>query len=185
MDLFAKVLIAVPGSKLLLQCPAGSHRLLVADEFFRRGVAEERVEFVPMQDWPDYMRTYHRIDIALDPIPYGGGITTCDGLWMGVPAVSLSAGTAVGRGGRTILNNVGLGELVAQSADDYVRIAVELANDRNRLAELRGGLRQRMIASPLMDGKRFARDVEAAYREMWRQFVNREEGERQDAKEPR
>jgi predicted O-linked N-acetylglucosamine transferase (SPINDLY family) len=170
MDLFSQVLIAVPGSKLILQCPAGSHRLVVADEFFRRGVAADRVEFVPLQDWPAYMQTYHRIDIALDPIPYGGGITTCDGLWMGVPAVTLSAATAVGRGGRTILNNVGLGELVASTAEDYVRIAADLAKDPARLAELRGGLRQRMREAPLMDDKRFARDVEAAYRQMWKRW---------------
>ena len=77
-----------------------------------RGRAD-RVEFVGRQPWPQYIRTYHRIDIGLDPFPYNGGITTCDTLWMGVPVVTLSGRTAVGRAGRSILCNVGLADLIA------------------------------------------------------------------------
>jgi predicted O-linked N-acetylglucosamine transferase (SPINDLY family) len=89
---------------------------------------------------------------------------------MGVPVVSLAGQTAVGRGGLSILSNVGLQELVAQDADAYVRIAAELAGDLPRLTALRAALRQRMESSPLMDAPRFARNVEAAYREMWRRW---------------
>jgi predicted O-linked N-acetylglucosamine transferase (SPINDLY family) len=167
MDLWAKVLAAVPGSRLILNCPAGSHRAVVEEKFVSRGVGADRLEFFAMRPWVDYMRAYHRIDIALDPIPYGGGITTCDALWMGVPVVSLNGGTAVGRGGRTILSNVGLAELLGYSSDDYVRIAAELAGDRQRLTDLRAGLRGRMEQSALMDAKRFTREVEAAYLQMW------------------
>ncbi len=121
----------------------------------------------------EYFNVYQRIDVALDPFPYGGGTTTCDALWMGVPVVSLAGQTAVGRGGLSILSNLGLPELVAHDAEQYVRIAEGLANDLPRLSNLRATLRQRMQDSPLMDAPRFARNVEAAYREMWRHWCVR------------
>jgi protein O-GlcNAc transferase len=117
---------------------------------------------------PAYFEMYHSIDIALDTHPYGGGTTTCDALWMGVPVMSLVGKTAVGRAGLSILSNVGLPEQVARSDEEYVRIAAALATDLPRLAHLRSTLRQRMQASPLMDAPRFARNMEAAYRQMWR-----------------
>jgi len=92
-----------------------------------------------------------------------------------VPVVSLSGRTAVGRGGRSILSNVGLPELIAQTPEEYKKIAVELAGDTARLAELRKTLRSRLQGSPLMDAKGFERDMEAAYRRMWRAAVNRGE----------
>jgi predicted O-linked N-acetylglucosamine transferase (SPINDLY family) len=90
-----------------------------------------------------------------------------DALWMGVPVVTLAGRTAVGRGGVTILSNLGLLELIARTPEQYVAIAVGLARDLDRLASLRSGLRARMQASPLMDGKQYAADVEAAWRRMW------------------
>ena len=117
-----------------------------------------------------YFELHSQIDIALDPFPYGGGTTTCDALWMGVPVVSLAGNTAVGRGGLSILSNVDLPDLVARSEEGYVRLATELANDIPRLSHLRSTLRQRMEQSPLMDGRRFARNMEAAFRAIWREW---------------
>ena len=119
-----------------------------------------------------YIQSYQRIDIALDPFPHGGGTTTCDALWMGVPVISLAGQTAVSRAGLTILTNVGLTELVAGSLEEYVKIAADLAGDLPRLAALRAELRQRMQASPLMDAPRFARNIEAAYRQIWRRWCD-------------
>ena len=116
-----------------------------------------------------YLQTYSEIDIALDPFPYAGGITSLDALWMGVPLVTLSGETAVGRGGRSILTNIGLPELIAHSTEQYARIALDLAKDANRLQQLRSGMRERMQASPLLDANGFARDVEAAYRQAWKE----------------
>jgi predicted O-linked N-acetylglucosamine transferase (SPINDLY family) len=104
----------------------------------------------------------------LDPFPFNGMTTTCDALWMGVPALTLPGEMPASRAGLSLLSTVGLREFVASSEEDYVRIAVELAGDLPRLAELRATLRARMQASPLMDAPRFARNVEAAYRSMWR-----------------
>jgi predicted O-linked N-acetylglucosamine transferase (SPINDLY family) len=128
------------------------------------------VEFVARLARPEYLRTYHRIDIALDTFPYNGHTTSLDSLWMGVPVITLAGETAVGRAGVSQLSNIGLPELIANDADEFVAIAADLAADTQRLAELRRTLRARMQASPLMDGPRFARGVEAAYRRMWQDW---------------
>ena len=142
------------------------------DRFSQQGVDPTRVSFVDYLPGEQYLSQYQRLDIALDPFPYGGGTTTCDALWMGVPVITLRGKTAVGRSGVTLLNSVGLTELVARSADEYVELAKQLAGDLPRLEKLRTGLRQRMLASPLTDGPRFARSVEAAYRQMWRNWTS-------------
>ncbi len=172
-DLWAEILRAMPQSRLLLQAPAGSCREEVGRRFERRGVSPERLEFVGAQPWDQYIRCVQRIDIALDPFPYGGGITTCDALWMGAPVVTLSGRTAVGRGGRSILSNIGLPELIAESPEQYAEIAVSLAGDLPRLSALRSSLRDRIESSPLRDAKGCARDIEAAYRQMWLDWTGR------------
>jgi predicted O-linked N-acetylglucosamine transferase (SPINDLY family) len=125
------------------------------------------LEFVSFQRWKHYIETVQRFDVALDPTPYGGGITTCDALWMGVPVVTLSGQTSVGRGGRSILSNIGLPGLVAETPDEYLEIALSLADDLPRLSQLRSTLRPRMENSPLRDAKGHASDVESAFRQMW------------------
>jgi predicted O-linked N-acetylglucosamine transferase (SPINDLY family) len=138
--------------------------------FAQQGIVRDRLI---LQDWlkgREYFRLYEQIDVALDPFPHGGGTTTCDALWMGVPVVSFAGQTAVSRGGLSILSNLGLAELVASDVDRYVQIARELAVDLPRLGELRSNMRSRMQKSPLMDEPRFARQIEAAYRDMWRRW---------------
>jgi predicted O-linked N-acetylglucosamine transferase (SPINDLY family) len=98
--------------------------------------------------------------------------TTCDALWMGVPVLTLPGEMPVSRAGLSLLSTVGLADLAASSEEDYVRIAAELAENLPRLAELRATLRARMQASPLMDAPRFARNVEAAYRQMWERWCS-------------
>jgi predicted O-linked N-acetylglucosamine transferase (SPINDLY family) len=167
---WSRLLQAVPGSRLLLHAHAGSHRQRVCTLLAGQGVAAERLELIDFLPAGDYFDVYRRIDVALDPFPYGGGTTTCDALWMGVPVVSLAGATAVGRGGLSILSNVGLPDLVARDPGEYVEIAARLAGDLPRLRELRAALRDRMRKSPLMDAPRFARNVEAAYRRMWKEW---------------
>jgi len=170
LDLWAEILSALPGSRMIIHSYPGSHLDGVRARFAASGVSGDRLEFVAKQPWTDYLQTYGRIDVALDPFPYGGGITTCDALWMGVPVVSLAGQTAVGRGGKSILSNLGLSELVARRPRQYVQTAVTLAQSPARLIELRRTLRHRMLTSPLMNARRFARNVENAYRQMWKQW---------------
>jgi predicted O-linked N-acetylglucosamine transferase (SPINDLY family) len=170
LKLWAKVLVATPGSRLLLLSPPGSHRERTWALLEQEGAARERVEFVEPRPRKEYLELYHRLDVALDPFPYGGHTTSLDALWMGVPVVTLPGDTSVSRGGLSILRNLGLPELVASSAAEYVRIAAELAGDGQRRAELRATLRERMEKTVLMDEVRFARGIEAAYRKMWRGY---------------
>ncbi|MEO9113257.1 MAG: tetratricopeptide repeat protein [Lacunisphaera sp.] len=167
LDLWAQVLRLVPHSKLLLLAPIGSARARVKA---RLGLGSDRVEFAAYQPRPDYLELYHRIDIGLDTFPYNGHTTSLDALWMGVPVISRSGSTAVSRAGLSLMTNLGLPELVAETNDQFVQIAIRLANDRNCLASLRAGLRERMQRSPLMDASRFATNMEAAYRFMWRNW---------------
>ena len=167
LALWARLLVKLPRSRLLLHAPAGGHRRRAREVLSGADVDPQRLEFVGRLPIAEYLQRYQQIDVCLDPFPYGGGATTCDALWMGVPVVTLSGRTAVGRGGASILSNVGLRELVAKSKDEYLAIAEDLATDPARLEALRRGLRQTMKASPLMDGPRFTRNLEAAYRQMW------------------
>ncbi|MGA2500518.1 MAG: tetratricopeptide repeat protein [Tepidisphaeraceae bacterium] len=167
---WAGLLRTVPNSQLLLHAHEGSHLQRLQERLAREGIEPTRVRFARKVPLADYFRLYQEIDIALDTFPYGGGTTTCDALWMGVPVVSLVGKTVAGRGGLSILSNLGLPELVAGSQEGYVQIAGTLAGNLPRLRELRSILRRRMEHSPLVDAPRFARNIEAAYRQMWRRW---------------
>jgi predicted O-linked N-acetylglucosamine transferase (SPINDLY family) len=170
LSLWARVLQGVRGSRLLLHAPRGLARDHVRTLFEQEGVAAERVEFIDRLPGMEYLQVYGRIDICLDTWPCNGGVTSLDASWMGVPFITLVGKTVVGRAGWSLLNNLGLPELAARTPEEYVSRAVELAADLPRLEELRAGLRGRMCASPLMDGARFARDMEQLYREIWQKW---------------
>lgn len=165
-----RILKEVPNSRLLLHSREGSHRRRFCDLLESQGIDRRRIDFIGFVGITAYFEACNRIDIALDTFPYPGGTTSCDTLWMGVPVVTLAGEAALSRAGVSILSNIGLPELIASDPDQYVRIARELASDLPRLSQLRSGMRQRMLSSPLMNGPQFARDVEAAYRQMWRRW---------------
>jgi predicted O-linked N-acetylglucosamine transferase (SPINDLY family) len=170
LKLWARVLREVADSRLLMLSPEGGHRQQVLATLGGQGVCEERVQFVTQQPRQEYLELYHQVDLMLDPFPYNGHTTSLDALWMGVPVVSLAGEQIVSRAGLSQLSNLGLPELVAFSEDDYVKIAVKLAHDLPRLAELRAMLRARMEGSVLMDGACFAQGIERAYRTLWRRW---------------
>lgn len=169
---WARVLHAVPGARLIVKgrpfADADIRRRYVR-HFAAEGIEEDRIELIDhLPSRRAYLEVYRRVDIVLDTFPYNGGTTTCEALWMGTPVVTLAGDRHVSRMSASILSCVGNPELVAQTEDDYVRIAAALAHDPARLRELRGGLRRRMADSPLCDAAAFARAMEAAYRDMWR-----------------
>lgn len=168
LELWIELLRRVPEARLLLYARGDHHRERVREALRRAGLAESRLTFVGRQPFVDYLETYREIDVGLDPVPWGGGTTTCDALWMGVPVVSLAGRTPVSRGGSTLLSNVGLERLVARSDEQYVDLAAGLMHDTQRLAALRRELRNRLESSPVMNAHQFARDLEGAFREMWR-----------------
>ena len=171
LSLWAKVLQKVPDSRLLLKhngIRASSVREGLIAFFKNAGIAAERLELVPQFPSPiEHLAAYHRLDIALDSFPYNGTTTTCEALWMGVPVIALEGQTHVSRVGVSLLSTIGFQNLIASSPAAYLDIATSLANDIAGLAEIRLSMRDRMRASPLMDGPRFALHVERAFREMW------------------
>jgi predicted O-linked N-acetylglucosamine transferase (SPINDLY family) len=173
LELWAKVLNAVADSRLLLLAPQDARDSVLA-VLREHGVGSERVEFVDQQPRERYLETYRRIDIALDTLPYPGHTTSLDAYWMGVPVVTLVGKTIVGRAGLSLANNLNLGDWVARTTDDFVRIASHFAANPSALAVLRAELRQRLQQSPLMDAAGFTRDLEAAYRTAWRTFCEAE-----------
>jgi protein O-GlcNAc transferase len=175
--LWSRVLKAAPGSRLLLKAeafddPGARERIVHA--FADQGVSAERLDLIGfVVDPAAHLATYNRVDIALDPAPYNGTTTTMEALWMGVPAVTLRGDRHAGRVGASLLTRAGLGELIASTEDNFVRIAAGLAADRARLAGLRANMRVRLTATTLIDASRFTRGIEAAYRAMWRRFLGR------------
>ena len=172
LALWGRILAALPESRLVLKGMAFADPL-ARDAFLRRsqkaGLDPARVDARAwVADGSHHLSIYGDIDIALDPTPYAGVITTCEALSLGVPVVTLAGDRLLGRYGATLLNAVGLGDLVAESDDAYVATAVSLARDPERLAALRGTLGQRFAQSAICDATSYARSVEAAYRQMWR-----------------
>jgi predicted O-linked N-acetylglucosamine transferase (SPINDLY family) len=169
--LWARVLGAVPGSRLLLKDAVLAHaeaRELVWARFQALGVPRSRVELLgKVPSRRDHLGLYGRVDIGLDPTPYGGTTTTCEALWMGVGVVTLAGAMHHERVGASLLGAVGLGELVAQSEDQYVALAAALAGDRAKRAAWRSGLRARVAGSALCDGAGFARRFESWLRGAW------------------
>jgi predicted O-linked N-acetylglucosamine transferase (SPINDLY family) len=171
--LWARILERLPGSRLvILGVPAGP-----AHDELRKDLPDPaRVELVPYVLLQDYFAWYNKVDIALDTVPYSGGTTTCDALWMGVPVLTAPGERPSSRSAASILTTVGLTDWIAAGADDYVERAVALA-DPEALARLRATLRLRTQASPLMDEAGFTKDLENLYRQMWRQYCDREKAQ--------
>jgi predicted O-linked N-acetylglucosamine transferase (SPINDLY family) len=174
LALWARVLAAVPHSRLLLQASALSDPLFQEDfraTVARHGIPAERLELRRFAPIDRAALTYHDVDIALDPFPFCGGMTSLDALWMGVPVVTLPQAMIAGRQTASMLANLGLPELIAPDQAGYLACAVDLASDTARLATLRAGLRERFRRSPLADYEQFTRDLERAFGEMWRAWV--------------
>jgi predicted O-linked N-acetylglucosamine transferase (SPINDLY family) len=170
LELWYRLLREVPDSRLLLLIISPSQRQRILDLAKEHEIGADRLEFVERLGREPYLKTYDSIDIALDPLPYNGITTTCDALWMGVPVITQIGVTAAGRAGLSLLHVVGLPDLAAAAPEQFVHIARNLTGDATRLAELRATLRQRISNSPLMDAARFARNMEAVYRDIWRRW---------------
>lgn len=173
---WARVLAALPGALLLMKgrgLGSDAVRARITSIFVEHGIDPARISMV---GWAPGMRehlmSWGDVDIALDSYPYAGTTTTCEALWMGVPVVTLAGSSHVSRVGVSLLRQVGLDDLVATDWDDYVRRVARLAADAPRRRALRSSLRATMRAAMLGDGARFARDVEAALRAMWRGYVS-------------
>ena len=174
IKLWSAILQQVPESSLLIKSASlggKSARRYLFERFAEFGIPEERIILKVHAPTPlEHLEQYNQVDIALDTYPYHGTTTTCESLWMGVPVVTLAGRSHTSRVGASFLTHVGLPELVASSPEEYVDIAVKLANDKVRLNTLRTTLRSMMARSSLMDAAGVTKAVETAYRGMFDRF---------------
>lgn len=170
---WAEILSRLPKSRLILKYRGlddeGVRRRFL-DLFAARGIGADRVDLEGPSPHAEMLASYGGVDIALDPFPFSGCLTTCLALWMGVPVVTVPGATFAGRHSLSLLSTVGMTGTVARDPADYVEIAVGLASDPRRLSEWRAAQRPRMAASPLCDGPRFAHHFLDALREVWREW---------------
>jgi predicted O-linked N-acetylglucosamine transferase (SPINDLY family) len=167
--LWCELLARLPDSRLtIVGITEGRARERLLRGFESAGISVSRITMVGRIPLTEYFRCFDAVDIALDTTPYSGGTTTCDALWAGVPVVTAPGARPFSRSAASILSTAGLSGWIASTPEDYVRLAIEFAGKQELIAELRHSLRQRMRESPLMDEVQFARDLEGAYRGMWR-----------------
>lgn len=170
---WAKLLHAVPGSKLFLKGVAFGHesgRERVLRILAESGIARERVRLEGKSPHSQLLAAYNEVDIALDPWPYSGGLTTCEAMYMGVPVITRPGPTFAGRHSATHLINAGMPELVAKDWDDYRRLAIDLASDVASLTTIRRHLRDILLQSPVCDAARFSRNLAHALRAIWQRY---------------
>lgn len=173
---WARLLRSVPDSRLILKNRSftdQSVRQRYLAMFAEQGIAAERVELLGLTKTIDeHLKLYHRIDIGLDPFPYGGATTTCEALWMGVPVVTLRGQAFVGRMTASVLTRVGLPEWITESHTDYVNLAAWWAESPQKLAMLRQGMREMVARSPLCDQQGYVHGLEDAYRNAWKRWCS-------------
>jgi len=172
MEVWAEVLRRVPRSRLLLKYggldqPDDQERYRT--KLKERGVEPERIQFSGWSETRELLEAYGQMDLALDTLPYSGGLTTCEALWMGVPVITCPGSTFASRHSTSHLMNAGLAEFVAAEREEYVRLAVTWAERVNELAELRARLRQQMRESKLCDSTTFARDFSSVLERAWQE----------------
>ena len=171
---WARVLKSVPNSRLSLKARQ-LNDLVICEKTLQRfascGIAPDRLLLSgTFASADDHLAAYNKIDIALDTFPYPGVTTSVEALWMGVPVLSLRGDRFLSRTAESIAHNAGLSDWVAADEDDYVAKAVSFTSSLERLATLRAGLRQQVLASPLFDAPRFARNFEDALWGMWENY---------------
>jgi len=171
LEAWVTILNAVPDSRLLLKAGTLNSEFICDDlraRFAKYGFEGKRLILRGPSPHPEMLEQYGEIDIALDPFPFNGGMTTLEALWMGIPVVTLAGNSVVSRQTVSALANIGLAdELAFPNVEACIQGAVALAQNRARLGELRQQIRPRMAASPLCQPEQFARDLEALYRRMW------------------
>ncbi|MBM3572301.1 MAG: tetratricopeptide repeat protein, partial [Alphaproteobacteria bacterium] len=172
--LWAEILRELPDARLLLKAGSFSDPVIASryrDQFAAHGIDARRLDLIGwVPSKAENNALFGQCDIALDPFPFNGGVTSQSALWIGLPIVSLAGPSFVGRLGRSVLARAGLAHLVAATPAEYRAIAVNLARDLAGLAELRAGMRARLAASPIFDHAGHTRQLEDALRAAWRRL---------------
>jgi protein O-GlcNAc transferase len=176
---WSDILRRVHGSKLFLKSKQLGDRQVVEQltgRFVANGITGDRLIFEGQSSRRAYLEAFHRVDIALDPFPYPGATTTFEGLWMGVPFVTLRGDRFLSHNGEAIAINLGQADWIANDTQQYVERAVEMTSALDRLSALRARLRGQLLSSPLVDASRFARNFEDALSGMLAREAERQKG---------
>jgi len=169
--IWSEILRQIPNAELVIKCTSfgrEKQRAQMVEKFLRHGITKERIKllcFIPSRI--DHLKAYNLIDVALDTFPYNGTSTSCEALWMGVPLITKVGNRHPSRVGMSILKALGLDDWIADSDEEYIAKAVEIANNPKQLMQIKHTLRPRMKNSPLCDHFGFARKFETAIRKMW------------------
>ncbi len=169
LRLWSRILDEMPEARLRIQdkyLGFGGPRADLERRLAAAGISPARVAMFGRTSRDEYLASYADVDIVLDTVPFAGGTTTCEALWMGVPTLTLAGQSLVARQGASMLSAVGLVDWIADDEEAYVRQALRFASDGGELALLRETTRERALASPLFDAERFARDLADALRGM-------------------
>lgn len=170
IELWSRVLQAVPNSRLLIQGRGASGETFssrLRSGFSFTGIDQQRIELRSSAPIDQYLAVHNEVDLIVDTFPFNGHTTLCHGLWMGVPTVSLAGDRFASRLGASVLNNAGLPQFVAGTPDEFAHIVQQWSTDLPRLAELRRGLRSQLSDSPLLNQEQFALDFDEAMRHIW------------------
>jgi predicted O-linked N-acetylglucosamine transferase (SPINDLY family) len=173
--LWGKILEEAPQAQLLIKdykAMGDPHMRPIFLERLRvtAGIEADRVILAGPTAHAEHLKIFHQIDVGLDPFPQGGGISTAEALWMGVPIVTRLGKTPPSRLTPSILSQLGMAEWVASTDDQYVHIALEAGRDLPRLAALRASLRERLRRSAFGDPESYTRAVERSYRQLWQRW---------------
>lgn len=176
LAVWGRILAALPEARLVLkyQDRYASHEISrhILARLTEAGARTDQVDLVSgSESHAAFLDRYNDIDVALDPFPFSGSTTSFQALTMGVPVVTLPTTRMVSRWTASMLAPLGLGELIATSPDDYARVAVAVAADRDGWRRRRPAIRAALAESPLCDGKRWARCLERLYRAVWRRYL--------------
>ena len=178
VKLWCNVLNSVPKSKIVLKYKYlidPKLREITVAKFVENGLSIDRIIIFDYSfEINEHYAQYNKIDIALDTFPYNGTTTTCDALYMGVPVITILGDRHASRVSASLLNAVGLGELVAKDENEFVKIAADLAVNVQKLTEIKRNLRERMQNSPLMDKKSFTQKWQNAIIDMINEVKNLE-----------
>lgn len=166
LALWAKVLVANPQALLWLMVDGTHARNATADFLRRAGVRSDQFIFAPKMPYSNHLARIPAADLGLDSFPYNGHTTTSDMLWAGLPVVTRKGSNFASRVSESLLNAIGLPELVAADDDDFVRLCTVLASDRNHVAVLKQAIADNRFVAPLFDAERFCRHLEQAYTHM-------------------
>lgn len=177
IDAWSRIVMSVPDARLMIKARELGEAETVErlkKKFEASGLPPERLVLRPASGHLQMFQEYSEVDIALDPFPFNGGMTTLETLWMGVPVVALAGNAVVSRQSTSMLTNIGLEELVFADVESYIAGAVALAHDTARVASLRSNIRRQMSRSPLCDAEQFTQDLEMLYRRMWQAWCRGE-----------